>query len=71
MQLIQRVIAQMALLKDAAFFDWLEANAAALVARDLNAMDHAVYRCAELHLAHIAGSGACCASSSICTGWRG
>ena len=48
---------KVALLKDAAFFNWLEANAAALVARDLNAMDHAVYRCAELHLAHIAGNG--------------
>ncbi|PNY82881.1 3-dehydroquinate synthase [Deinococcus koreensis] len=48
---------KVALLKDAVFFDWLEANAAALRARDLNAMDHAVYRCAELHLAHIASSG--------------
>lgn len=48
---------KVALLKDAAFFAWLEENAGALVARDLGAMDHAVYRCAELHLAHIAGSG--------------
>jgi len=48
---------KVALLKDAAFFAWLEENAAALVARNLGAMEHAVYRCAELHLAHIAGSG--------------
>lgn len=48
---------KVALLKDAAFFAWLERNAGALVARDLGAMEHAVYRCAELHLAHIAGSG--------------
>ncbi|CAM3196103.1 3-dehydroquinate synthase [Deinococcus saxicola] len=48
---------KVALLKDAAFFAWLEANAAALAARDRTAMDHAVYRCAELHLEHIAGSG--------------
>lgn len=48
---------KVALLKDAAFFDWLEANAAALAARDREAMDHAVYRCAELHLQHISGSG--------------
>jgi 3-dehydroquinate synthase len=47
-----------ALLKDAAFFDFLETNAGALRARDLQAMDHAVYRCAELHLAHIAGGDA-------------
>ncbi|MBB6016394.1 3-dehydroquinate synthase [Deinococcus radiopugnans] len=48
---------KVALLKDAAFFEWLEANAVALAARDQEAMDHAVYRCAELHLEHIARSG--------------
>ena len=48
---------KVALLKDAAFFEWLETNAAALAARDREAMDHAVYRCAQLHLEHIAGSG--------------
>ncbi|WP_019588774.1 3-dehydroquinate synthase [Deinococcus apachensis] len=48
---------KVALLKDASFFTWLEENAPALVARDLEAMEYAVYRCAELHLAHIAGSG--------------
>ncbi len=48
---------KVALLKDAAFFHFLEENAGALRARDLDAMDHAVYRCAELHLNHIANSG--------------
>lgn len=48
---------KVALLRDAAFFEWLEANAPALAARDRDAMDHAVYRCAELHLEHIAGGG--------------
>jgi 3-dehydroquinate synthase len=48
---------KVALLKDAAFFGWLEMNAEALAARDREAMDHAVYRCAQLHLEHIAGSG--------------
>lgn len=48
---------KVALLKDTAFFGFLEANAAALRDRDEGAMAHAVYRCAELHLAHIATSG--------------
>lgn len=48
---------KVALLRDAAFFAWLEEHAGALVARDADAMEHAVYRCAELHLAHIAGGG--------------
>ncbi|MBB5233999.1 3-dehydroquinate synthase [Deinococcus budaensis] len=48
---------KVALLKDAAFFGWLEEHAAALVARDPGAMEYAVYRCAELHMAHIAGGG--------------
>ncbi|AFZ66809.1 3-dehydroquinate synthase [Deinococcus peraridilitoris] len=48
---------KVALLKDAAFFAFLEEHATALRARDLAAMDHAVYRCAELHLQHIATSG--------------
>lgn len=48
---------KVALLKDAAFFDWLEASAATLAARDREAMDYAVYRCAELHMNHISGSG--------------
>ncbi len=48
---------KVALLKDPAFFAYLEENAAALVARDLEAMAWLVFRCAELHLEHIATSG--------------
>ncbi|MFC5847222.1 3-dehydroquinate synthase [Deinococcus petrolearius] len=48
---------KVALLRDAAFFRWLEDHAAALAARDPAAMEHAVFRCAELHLDHIAGGG--------------
>jgi 3-dehydroquinate synthase len=48
---------KVALLKDPGFFAWLEAEAASLVLRDLPAMERLVYRCAELHLMHIATSG--------------
>jgi 3-dehydroquinate synthase len=45
------------LLKDAAFFGWIEHHAADLNARSLPAMAHLVHRSAELHLDHIATSG--------------
>ena len=48
---------KVALLKDEHFFTFLEDNADLLVKRDMRAMEHAVYRCAELHLHHIATSG--------------
>lgn len=48
---------KVALLKDARFFQWIEENAGALRDRDLEAMDWLIYRCAELHLQHIATSG--------------
>jgi 3-dehydroquinate synthase len=48
---------KVALLKDAAFFSFLEMNAKALVARDGDAMRHAIYRCAELHIRHIGTAG--------------
>ena len=35
-------IVKYALIEDAAFFDWLEANASALLARDPGALDHAI-----------------------------
>jgi len=44
---------KVALIKDAAFFNWLEENAANLANRDLAIMNHLVKRCAELHLEHI------------------
>ena len=48
---------KVALIKDAAFFDWMERHAAALVARDQTAMETLIHCCAGLHAAHIAGSG--------------
>lgn len=47
---------KVALIKDATFFEWLEANAAKMAARDMTAMRYQIKRCAELHLAHIAGA---------------
>ena len=50
---------KVALIKNAAFFDELEANAKRLAPprRDANAMTRLIYRCAALHLDHIATSG--------------
>jgi 3-dehydroquinate synthase len=48
---------KVALIKDAPFFDFLEAHAPALASRDMAAMQQLIRRCAELHLRHIATSG--------------
>jgi 3-dehydroquinate synthase len=48
---------KVALLKDAAFFAWIEHHAAELSGRSQPAMAHLVHRSAELHLNHIATSG--------------
>ena len=48
---------KVAVLKDPAFFDWLEHNALALRGRSLEAMERMIHRSAELHLNHIATSG--------------
>jgi 3-dehydroquinate synthase len=48
---------KVALIRDASFFDWIEANASALAACDLDALDTAIRRCAQLHLQHIAQGG--------------
>jgi 3-dehydroquinate synthase len=48
---------KVALIKDGAFFDFLEANAAALADRDLDLMERVIHRCAALHLDHIANGG--------------
>ncbi len=48
---------KVALIKDAAFFDFLEANAQALADRDLGLMERVIHRCAALHLDHIANHG--------------
>lgn len=47
---------KVALIKDAAFFGWLEENAEKMVNRDMAAMQYQIKRCAELHLQHIAGA---------------
>jgi 3-dehydroquinate synthase len=46
-----------ALIRDAGFFDFLEAHAAALVSRDPAAMEQVIRRSAALHLRHIATCG--------------
>jgi 3-dehydroquinate synthase len=47
---------KVALIKDAAFFVWLENNTSHLVARNDEVMHYLIRRCAELHLQHIAGA---------------
>lgn len=47
---------KVALIKDRAFFEWIADHALALRERDDEAMKYLVYRCAELHLAHIGGA---------------
>jgi 3-dehydroquinate synthase len=48
---------KVALIRDAGFFEELEAAAPALVRRQLKPMQHLIFRCAELHLQHIARGG--------------
>jgi 3-dehydroquinate synthase len=48
---------KVALIKDADFFTFLENRADALVRRDLGVMQQVIYRCAALHLDHIAAGG--------------
>jgi 3-dehydroquinate synthase len=47
---------KVALIKDATFFEWLEANAEKMVNRDMKVMQYQIKRCAELHLQHIGGA---------------
>jgi len=44
---------KVALIKDESFYGWLNDNAAALAARDREAMKYLIKRCAQLHMAHI------------------
>jgi len=46
---------KVALIKDLAFFDWIDAHAEALANREKAPMQELIYRCADLHLKHIAG----------------
>ena len=46
---------KVALIKDRIFFASIEESAAALNRREAEAMERLIYRCAQLHLAHISG----------------
>lgn len=46
---------KVALIKDAPFFEWLEKHVSALVHRNLNIMNQLIWKCAKLHMEHIAG----------------
>ncbi|MBH8554117.1 3-dehydroquinate synthase [Nostocaceae cyanobacterium CENA357] len=48
---------KVALIKDASFFDFIHSHSTALVRRDMDVMQQVIYRCAQLHLEHIANSG--------------
>lgn len=48
---------KVALIKDANFFDFIYSHTAALERRDMDTMQQVIYRCAQLHLEHIANSG--------------
>ncbi|QXH97403.1 3-dehydroquinate synthase [Pseudomonas ogarae] len=48
---------KVALIKDQAFFQWMEQQADALAHFEHGASRYAIRRCAELHLAHITGAG--------------
>ena len=48
---------KVSLIKDPDFFTYLEEHAEALAERDLDRMERVIYRCAALHLDHIANAG--------------
>ena len=48
---------KVAALKDAEFFSFLEKNAEKMASRDLEATTQMIYRCAQLHMQHIALGG--------------
>ncbi len=48
---------KVALIKDAAFFEYIEKHSEELKNRALNTMRHVIYKCAELHMHHIAEGG--------------
>lgn len=47
---------KVALVKDSAFFEWLEGNATLLAMRNMAAMQYLIKRCAALHMEHIGGA---------------
>lgn len=48
---------KVALVRDKEFFEFIENNAEALFNRDKQAMQYLIYKCAQLHMAHIAQGG--------------
>jgi 3-dehydroquinate synthase len=48
---------KVALIKDAHFFDFIHTHTTALAQRDMDSMQQIIYRCAQLHLEHIAKAG--------------
>ncbi|NMG11388.1 3-dehydroquinate synthase [Brasilonema sp. UFV-L1] len=48
---------KVALIKDADFFGYIATHAHALGCRNLNSMQKVIYRCAQLHMDHIANNG--------------
>ncbi|MDO6518950.1 3-dehydroquinate synthase [Zobellia uliginosa] len=48
---------KVALIKDAVFFEYIEKNAHFLRDRNMEAMQYTIYRCAEMHMHHIAQGG--------------
>lgn len=48
---------KVALIKDPVFFTFIEQHASRLANRDMKSMQQLIYRCAQLHLQHIATSG--------------
>ena len=48
---------KVALIKDPDFFKFIAANTRAIANRNMDAMKHLIYRCAQLHMEHIANNG--------------
>ncbi len=48
---------KVALIKDRDFYEFIAAQAQVLANRDMDAMQQLIYRCAQLHMEHIAGNG--------------
>lgn len=46
---------KVALIRDGAFFEWLEAGAESLAGRSAETMEYLIRKCADLHLQHIRG----------------
>lgn len=48
---------KVALIKDASFFDYVRKHTRELREREMEPMQYTIYRCAEMHMQHIAGGG--------------